>query len=297
MTHMTDLGLNLYTSGYTFEEILFFKWYGEHPNTKDLHLITRELALQFQNASQSEESMELLQAYYHHDSDPVKFIHSPVFCFALQEDLGVQDTTSTLKDVIKMIAQISVYVVALIRKCEFEDILPKRGVTFSHNLLLLIRGSSPEIYETRALDAVLLAYINRDLLVSGEQHLEHELPSRIAGDIARYQIEAVHMANPDTESYANEGFDKLRYPHIDGLDDVLFELGTVTNDHTLSNLLKSIELMQAKRGLYPTVHYYCSGILIKLGVPRELFASIVIISRTASQLVQKTPFNPTLVHD
>ncbi len=293
----------------TFEEVVYYLWYGKLPTQQELSALTKELAT---NATIPSEVVDLMKKSPK-DVHPMSLLRTAISALALY-DSETQDMSheANIRKAIRLVAKTTSLVSAWeqIRNGK-EPIAPRAGYTVAQNFLYMLTGKEPDQIAVEALDKALVLHADHELnastfaarvtvatlsdLYSGVVSALGALKGPLHGganEAVMAMLEEIGSVDK-VEAYVNKKFENKekimgfghrvykdgdpRAKHLRKMSEQLTKISGEEKWYQMS--IKIDEMVVSAKGLKPNVDFYSASVYYTLGIPRDLFTPIFAISR------------------
>lgn len=293
----------------SYEETAYLLWYGNLPNEEELAKLRSDLS---HYAALPEEIIQQLKLYPK-DANTMAVLRTAVSALAFY-DADADDTSreSNQAKAIKLQSQIPTIIAAYARIREGkEPVAPLHDVSIAHNFLYMLTGEEPAEIAISALDKALVLHADHEFNAST---FSSRVTVATLSDIYSAVTSAIGTLKGPLHGGANEavmkmldeigvidevdpyieqklknrqkimGFGHRVYkngdPRAKHLQKMSYQLGMLQGDTTLYDISVRVEqLVTGQKGLKPNVDFYSASVYSMLGIPRDLFTPIFVMSR------------------
>lgn len=293
----------------SYEETAYLLWYGHLPNEEELTELRARLS---HHSALPEQIIQLLKTVPK-DANPMAVLRTAVSALAFyDEDADHTSKESNQAKAIKLQAQIPTIVAAYARIREGkEPVAPLPNVSIAHNFLYMLSGVQPSEIAISALDKAFVLHADHEfnastfsarVTVATLTDIYSAVTSAIgtlkgplhggANEAVMKMLDEIGVID-HVDSYIEQklrnrqkimGFGHRVYkngdPRAKHLQKMSYQLGMLQGDTTLYDISVRVEELVTKhKGLKPNVDFYSASVYSMLGIPRDLFTPIFVISR------------------
>lgn len=293
----------------TFEEVVYYLWYGKLPKKAELDAFVQELGANAQVPAEVLELMKKTPANVH----PMSVLRTAISALSLYDD-EAQDMSreANIRKAVRLVAKTPTLVAAWqqIRNGK-EPIASRSDYSIAQNFLYMLNGNEPDEISIRALDKALILHADHELnastfaarvtvatlsdIYSGVVSAMGALKGPLHGganEAVMAMLEEIG-SEENVESYITKKFENKEKimgfghrvykdgdPRAKHLRKMSEQLTKITGEEKWYRMSIKIEdLVVSAKGLKPNVDFYSASVYHSLGIPRDLFTPIFAISR------------------
>jgi 2-methylcitrate synthase len=295
----------------TFEEVAYLLWMGELPNKGQLHRFMAEMA-----AARTIPA-ELVRAYalMPRQTDPMRVLQASVAVLGMHDpDATDNSHAANLRKAMQLTSQFATAICAHHRvRSGQEPVPPSRDLSLAANFLYMLTGKKPSEVTTRAFDASLVLYAEHELNASTFTTRViaatlSDMHSAVAGGVGALKGTLHGGAG---EAVMNTLLEIGKLDNVDGFVDQAFAakrrfMGMGHRVYTAGDpraaILKgmaeaacretgtalwydlAVKLhakVSATKKLIPNVDFYSAPLFYSIGIPVDLFTTVIATSRIA----------------
>jgi len=295
----------------TYEDVAYLTLYGHLPNRREYMEFTSRLR---EYRDIPKEVVEILEKMSR-DSHPLLMMKAAVATLAAYDpELEDNSLEANFRKAERIIAKLATVTAAAYNIPNGRGyIRPKNDLPHTSNLFYMITGREPNDLEARIFEQSFTMYIEHELavstfaarvvassmtdmygaVISALAALKGPLHGR-ANEMAAKMI--IEISSPENaEKYIQRildrrervmGFGHRVYrrgidPRAEKCREMLKELSDAKGSNYYEIVERVVEIMQAKKNLYPNVDFYIGPLYHLLGIPIELYTPIFAASRIA----------------
>lgn len=293
----------------SFEEILYLLWHGDLPTRTELDQLKEQLS---QYAELPEEIITQMKTYPK-SANVMAALRTMVSALSLYDDTADDNSRdANMLKAIKLTAQLPVLITAFNHyRHGRETVKPHPDYSFAKNFLYMLNGSEPTDVAVTAFDKALVLHADHELNAST---FAARVTTGTLSDIYSAATTAIGTLKGPLHGGANEqvmvmleeigsednvekvilqklqakerimGFGHRVYkdgdPRAKHLQQMSKQLAEQQGDTKWYDMSVKIEaLMDKEKGLKPNVDFYSASVYTYLGLPRDLFTPIFVMSR------------------
>ncbi|MBP1906714.1 citrate synthase [Paenibacillus turicensis] len=293
----------------SYEETAYLLWYGHLPNEEELTELRARLSHHSALPEQIIQQLKMVPK----DANPMAVLRTAVSALAFyDEDADHTSKESNQAKAIKLQAQIPTIIAAYARiRDGKEPVAPLPNVSIAHNFLYMLSGEQPSEIAISALDKAFVLHADHEfnastfsarVTVATLTDIYSAVTSAIgtlkgplhggANEAVMKMLDEIEVID-HVDSYIEQklrnrqkimGFGHRVYkngdPRAKHLQKMSYQLGMLQGDTTLYDISVRVEELVTKhKGLKPNVDFYSASVYSMLGIPRDLFTPLFVISR------------------
>lgn len=302
--------------GTTFEEVIYLLWYGRLPNRLELKALKQDI---MENAFLPKKIYELLGLYAPWGNPMAKLRTCVSFLSHFDDEVMDHSFAADHRKAIRIMAKVTTIIAAIDRiRNNSTPIDPAsiRPDSIAELFLWLLTGEKPEHIAVKALDQCLVLNAEHELAaatfatrvtVSTMSDMYSGIVSAIgatkgplhgdANEKIALMLEEIGDISM-VESYINKkiqhdekivGFGHKIYkngdPRAKHMEKISCDLSDWRKDPRWYNMsVKINKLVTEKKGILPNSDFFSASVYTYLGIPRDLFNLVFVISRTSGWL-------------
>jgi citrate synthase len=296
----------------TYEETIYLLWYNKLPTQSELDAFKAELA---QERDVNGSIWHVLASLPRH-SQPMEGLRTAVSVIAAYDpDLYNYEHEANLKKAARLTVRLPIAAADFYHLLHDEGPVPHDpGLDHAANFLYMLRGEPGTALEVRALDMAMVLMADHGFNAStfaarvtastlsdlysaittaigtlkgplhggaNQRAMEMLLEIETTDKVEAY-IDGQLAAKRRIMGFGHRVYRKCADPRSAYLKRMLHKLCDEKGDMQLYDLANTVvEVVEAKKQLYPNVDFYTAPLLYSLGIPLDLFTPIFAISRIA----------------
>jgi citrate synthase len=302
-----------------FEEVTYLLLYEKLPSPAELAEWRRRMRASRTIPAQVEEMIKAFPPGAH----PMQLLQSVVAYISSYVEHTIQhSTTCNCRQTLHQVVQVASVVAAYQRFREGKDLVrPRLDLSHGANFLFMLRGTEPEEYEGRIMDACLVLHAEHEFNAStftarvvastnstcycsisaamgalhGSLHggANEKVMDMVDAIGSRERVGAwMDKAIAEKRKVPGMGHReyKVKDPRSYVMEEFLKELSEKKGDGRLYEILKEVEkqfrerMEEKGKPLYPNVDFFSGAVYTLLGIPKLLFTPIFAMARVAGWL-------------
>lgn len=293
----------------SFEEVMYLLWHGKLPDQSELDELREQLNKHMHLPEEVVTQLKSLPK----SANPMAVLRSMVSLLALyDEEADDNSRDANLEKAIKLTAKVPVIITAFNRyRHDRNDVKPNSSYSFAKNFLLMLGGEEPTDTAVEAVNKALVLHADHELNAST---FAARVTTATLSDIYSAVTSAIGTLKGPLHGGANEqvmvmleeigtldnveavikqklaakelimGFGHRVYkdgdPRAQHLRRMSKQLGEQQGNTKWFDMSTKIEeIVTKEKGLKPNVDFYSASVYTYLGIQRDLFTPIFVMSR------------------